>query len=67
MEIIVNKCKGCQFAFAEYEENKIKFADCLHPTTERFYIDSYYKNYTSPKWCQLKKEDITIKFKERGE
>ncbi len=58
--IKVKNCHKCPFAMFDIHWNNTTTADCLHPLEHSKPIDSYYKNYSSPKWCPLKKESLRI-------
>ena len=63
--ITVKNCKSCPFSYYEIDEDcKTEYANCLHPISKdrKYNINSYYKNYKSPKWCGLKQHDLLIKF-----
>lgn len=60
MEIKVKNCRECPFSDAIFEDggrHNLKFANCLAPVEIHvdYEIDEFYKNYTSPEWCPLKK------------
>lgn len=62
VEIKVKNCRNCPWMEATWGDRKLQYANCLHPTTTKYKIDSYWKNWKSPEWCELKKEDITISY-----
>ena len=65
MTIEVKNCKSCPFSeYYPKTDNHNEYANCLAPINTKYNIDSYYKNYKSPKWCPLKQqEQLIIKFK----
>lgn len=68
MNIKVTNCKNCPFSEYGITLNNNDYANCLFPsmlgTNHIYKIDSYYKNYKSPKWCPLKKvNSLTIEHK----
>lgn len=58
MIIKVKNCKNCPFI--EYDDY---VANCLAPVEihlGKYKVDTYFKNYKSPKWCPLKKNNRLI-------
>lgn len=66
VKIEVKNCRSCPFSESENLTGVKEFYNCLAPVeihVGMYQIDSYYKNYKSPKWCPLKKQSLKIEFK----
>lgn len=65
-KITVKSCKSCVFSQFDFTMGFDGHATCLAPTSihkGNYIINSYYKNYKSPKWCPLKENKLIIEHK----
>ena len=63
MTITVKNCRSCPFVEHSFHGNVgPKHANCMAPVQihVKYNVDSYFKNYKSPKWCPLKNKNLLI-------
>jgi len=70
VKIEVKNCRSCCFSETGFgsgiiNNKTVVYANCLapYPLISVGPIDSYWKNYKSPKTCPLKKQSLKIEFK----
>lgn len=64
MTIQVKNCRNCPFSEATIDTDgeTILYAECYAPVQvhDKYKIDSYYRDFKTPKWCPLYKGNLSI-------